>query len=161
MCNRDGRKVYSLTDRGRQGRDPVEIEVQELKSRCLSKGIRQFRENRRPEHIHFFKSLPIELYGPLLKNAGCLIGNSSSGIREAGFLGTPTVNIGTRQQGRQRGPNVVDVPYEREAIKAAILKQMSNGCYDASHIYGDGDAASKIAEVLAGFEVSIQKRSAY
>jgi UDP-N-acetylglucosamine 2-epimerase len=127
----------------------------------LSKGIRIFRENRHPEHIHFFKSLPIELYGPLLRNAGCLVGNSSSGIREAGFLGTPTVNIGTRQQGRARGANVVDVPYDREAIKRAIERQMNHGPFEVSDIYGDGDAASKIVDVLAGFEANIQKQIAY
>lgn len=127
----------------------------------LSKGIRIFRENRRPAHIHFFKSLPIEIYGPLLNNAGCLVGNSSSGIREAAFLGTPTVNIGTRQHGRQRGPNVIDVPYEREAIKAAIQRQFGNDRYEACHIYGDGDATAKIVDVLGSFVFSIQKSSAY
>lgn len=127
----------------------------------LSKGIRQFREHRRPEHIHFFKSLPIELYGPLLRNTACLIGNSSSGIREAAFLGTPTVNIGSRQDGRQRANNVVDVPYEREAIVRAVEQQCRNGRYESSNIYGDGDAAAKIIPILASFEFSIQKRPAY
>jgi len=127
----------------------------------LSKGIRIFRENRRPKAIHFFKSLPIELYGPLLKNAGCLVGNSSSGIREAAFLGTPTVNVGSRQQGRLRGPNVIDVPYEREAIRSAIEKQLGNGRYQSSDVYGDGNAAEKIVEVLADFRFSIQKSSVY
>lgn len=127
----------------------------------LSKGIRIFRENRHPQHMHFFKSLPIELYGPLLRNAGCLVGNSSSGIREAAFLGTPTVNIGTRQQGRARGPNVVDVPYNREAIGQAIRRQMSNGRYEPCDVYGDGDAAQKIVSVLKTFGFLIQKSSAY
>ena len=75
----------------------------------INKAIRQFREGRHPQYIHFFKSLPIECYAPLLKNAACLLGNSSSGIRESAFLGTPSVNIGSRQHGRERGRNVIDV----------------------------------------------------
>lgn len=127
----------------------------------LSKGIRQFRENQDPDFMRFFKSLPIELYGPLLKNARCLIGNSSSGIREAAFLGTPTVNIGSRQQGRQRAANVVDVPHDRAAIMAAVESQANNHNREPSHIYGDGKAAEKIVPVLASFEFSIQKQSTY
>jgi len=127
----------------------------------LSKGIRLFREARHPAHIHFFKSLPIELYGPLLKNAGCLVGNSSSGIREAAFLGTPTVNIGTRQQGRQRGENVIDVPNERQQIAEAIRRQLDHGSYPPADIYGDGAAAEKIVSVLSTFVFSIQKQATY
>ena len=97
----------------------------------------------------------------MLKNASCLVGNSSSGIREAGFLGTPVVNVGTRQKGRFRGPNVIDVPYDRDAIKTAILSQVKKGRYEPTHIYGDGDAASKIVEVLSELEVTIQKQIAY
>ena len=70
---------------------------------AINKAIRKYRERERNGKTHFFKSLPIEYYGPLLKNALCILGNSSSGIREAAFLGTPSVNIGTRQNGRQRG----------------------------------------------------------
>ena len=82
----------------------------------INKGIRMFREKCSPDYIHFFKSLPIELYAPLLKNAGCILGNSSSGIRESAFLGTPSVNIGSRQHGRERGKNVVDVGYDNSEI---------------------------------------------
>ena len=82
----------------------------------INKAVRRFREVDNPKNIHFFKSLPIEFYAPLLKNAACILGNSSSGIRESAFLGTPTVNIGTRQNGRERGKNVVDVAYETAAI---------------------------------------------
>ena len=49
----------------------------------------------------------------VMKNSKCVIGNSSSGIREASFLGVPSVNIGTRQSNRERGPNVRDVNYNR------------------------------------------------
>lgn len=127
----------------------------------ISKGIRMYREQHAPKHVHFFKSLPIEIFAPLLYNAACIVGNSSSGIREAAFLGTPCVNVGTRQQGRDRAPNVLDVGYDAGAIEAAVRHQLKNGRYPSSHIYGDGDAAGKIVQVLAEFEFERQKRNAY
>ena len=95
----------------------------------INKSIRKYRESEFSKKTHFFKALPIEYYGPLLKNTLCLIGNSSSGIREAAFLGTPTVNIGTRQQGRERGDNVIDVDNNANEIKEAINEQIKNRNY--------------------------------
>lgn len=127
----------------------------------INKAIRKFRENRHPDYIHFFKSLPIELFAPLLYNAACMLGNSSSGIRESAFLGTPTVNIGTRQQGRERGGNVIDVGYDRTEIVAAVRRQIEHGRYEPDHLYGDGYAAEKIVEVLRSAEFMIQKQITY
>jgi UDP-hydrolysing UDP-N-acetyl-D-glucosamine 2-epimerase len=127
----------------------------------INKGIRQFRETARPDYVHFFKSLPIELYAPLLSNAACMLGNSSSGIRESAFLGTPTVNIGSRQHGRQRGKNVVDVEYDRGRICAAVRRQIAHGGYDSDHLYGDGFASEKIVGTLRTHEFRIQKTVAY
>ena len=101
------------------------------------------------------------MFGPLLANAACIVGNSSSGIREAAFLGTPTVNVGTRQHGRQRGHNVIDVDYGAEAIMDAVRKQVENGCYTSDPIYGDGKAAEKIVPILAEFNFKIQKTITY
>ena len=127
----------------------------------INKGIRQFRETARPDYVHFFKSLPIELYAPLLSNAACMLGNSSSGIRESAFLGTPTVNIGSRQHGRQRGKNVFDVTYDRAAIGKAVRRQIAHGRYDSDHLYGDGFASEKIVGTLRTHEFRIQKTVAY
>lgn len=127
----------------------------------INKGIRQFREARHPEYIHFFKSLPIELFAPLLRNAACMVGNSSSGIREAAFLGTPAVNIGSRQKGRMRAANVLDADYERRDIARAIRAQLDHGRYEPSHIYGDGRAAEKIVDVLKRVPFRIQKQITY
>lgn len=127
----------------------------------INKGIRQFREAQRPDYIHFFKSLPIECYAPLMRNAACILGNSSSGIREAAFLGTPSVNIGSRQHGRERGRNVVDVGYNCEEIVAAVKRQLVHGRYEPDHVYGDGFASRKIVEVLRGAALKIQKQIAY
>ncbi len=127
----------------------------------ISKGIRMYREQHSPEHVHFFKSLPIELFAPLLRNAACIVGNSSSGIREAAFLGTPTVNIGTRQAGRARGRNVRDVAYDAGAIAVAIREQMAHGRYEPDYLYGDGDAARKMVAVIASHRFRLQKQNAF
>ena len=127
----------------------------------INKGIRQFREAKRPDYIHFFKSLPIELYAPLLANAAVMLGNSSSGIREAAFLGTPTVNVGSRQHGRERGRNVLDVGYTASEIVAGVRRQLSSGPCGPDHLYGDGHAAEKIVRVLETADIQIQKTITY
>jgi UDP-hydrolysing UDP-N-acetyl-D-glucosamine 2-epimerase len=127
----------------------------------ISKGIRMFREQHNPSYVHFFKSLPIEYYGPLLKNAACIIGNSSSGIRESSFLGVPSVNIGSRQLGREKGDNVIDVDYDAKQIVEAIYNQLAHGSYPASMLYGDGRAGEKIVNVLKDTKVKVQKRIYY
>jgi UDP-hydrolysing UDP-N-acetyl-D-glucosamine 2-epimerase len=127
----------------------------------ISKGIRILREKRNPDFIHFFKSLPIEYYAPLIKNADCFIGNSSSGIRESAFLGVPTVNIGSRQSRRERGNNVIDVDYDKKSIIEAVHRQLDHGPYDSDFLYGDGKAAKKIVDILSTFEFKIQKQICY
>jgi len=127
----------------------------------ISKGIRVFRELKNPDYIHFYKSLPIEYFGPLLKNCACMVGNSSCGIREAAFLGVPSVNIGSRQFGRERGANVKDVGYGADEIKKAILQQLDHGPYDSDLIYGDGNAGVQIVSILHDFKFTIQKKMTY
>lgn len=127
----------------------------------IAKGLRVYREKKKPKFIKFFKAIPIEVYAPLLQNAACLVGNSSSGIREASFLGTPTVNIGTRQRGRERGHNVADVGYNAKEIERAIISQIEHGKYEPDFIYGDGKAAEKIVDVLSTFKFDLQKRISY
>lgn len=127
----------------------------------INKAIRKYRERERSAKTHFFKSLPIEYYGPLLKNALCILGNSSSGIREAAFLGTPSVNIGTRQNGRQRGRNVLDVEYERIQIVAAAKQQIARKEYESDNLYGDGYAAEKIIHALKTAPLHVQKQITY
>lgn len=127
----------------------------------ISKGLRMFREIRKPGYIHFFKSLPIEYYAPLINNAACVVGNSSSGIRESAFLGAPSVNIGTRQAGRERGRNVIDVEYDSKEIENAIQMQLKHGPYEPDYLYGDGKAGIKIVQILKDYEFRIQKRITY
>ena len=109
-----------------------------------SKGIRTFREKVNPDNIHFFKSLSIEYFAPLLKNSCCIVGNSSTGLREASFLGVPCVNIGTRQINREQARNVINVDYDAEEIYQAIKKQIRKKTTQISKLYGDGKASQKI-----------------
>lgn len=127
----------------------------------ISRGIRKWRERKLGERMHFFKNLPIEVYVNLLRATACLIGNSSSGIREGAFIGTPVVNIGSRQNMRDRGANVIEVPYNKDAISKAIAKQVVHGRYAMNPIYGDGTAGIKIADILATEQVDVQKCITY
>lgn len=126
-----------------------------------SSGIRMFREQCRPANIHFFKNMPPTDFLRLLYNSRCLVGNSSVGIRECSYLGVPVVNIGSRQSGRDRGANVIDVDHDRNTIMSAINQHARNGRYPQDHLYGDGHAGVRIAESLLGASLNIEKRLAY
>ena len=126
-----------------------------------SKGIRAFREKNPDTKIHFFKSMEPMDFLKVLKNSKCLVGNSSVGIRESSYLGVPVVNIGSRQRGRERGRNVIDVDYDSGLIKTAIENQMNTGHYERDTIYGDGKAGEKIADLLASAPLTIDKIISY
>jgi UDP-hydrolysing UDP-N-acetyl-D-glucosamine 2-epimerase len=127
-------------------------------SEDIATGMRTFREKRKPEYIRFYKNFPIETYVRLMLLCACTVGNSSAPIREGAFLGVPAVNIGTRQAGRDRGPNVVDVGYGRDAILDGIRRQLAHGRYASDPLYGDGAAGPRIADALARAPLSVQKR---
>jgi len=127
-----------------------------------SNGIRAFREKYQPENIHFFKNMIPEDFLRLLVNCQCLIGNSSVGIRECSYLGVPVVNIGTRQHGRVRGTNVIDVNYDQKNIKKAISKGLNeNSLRNKNSIYGNGDSGDQIANILANIKLRFHKTISY
>jgi UDP-hydrolysing UDP-N-acetyl-D-glucosamine 2-epimerase len=126
-----------------------------------SGGIRSFRELESPTNIHFFKNMRPTDFLRLIHNSRCLLGNSSVGIRECSFLGVPVVNIGTRQAGRERDSNVIDVDYDCRQISNAIKKHMSNGRYSRNLLYGDGKAGQRIAQLLSEVPLRIEKRLTY
>jgi UDP-N-acetylglucosamine 2-epimerase (non-hydrolysing)/GDP/UDP-N,N'-diacetylbacillosamine 2-epimerase (hydrolysing) len=99
-------------------------------------------------------NLDPSLYWALLREAGALAGNSSSGIMESASVGLPTVNIGRRQAGRTRAANVVDVPADTDrivaALREALLPETRQRCADTRNPYGDGRAGERIADLLAG-----------
>lgn len=127
----------------------------------ISKGIRTFREKYNPSWLYVFKNLPTATYIHLLNTTSCLIGNSSSGIREAAFIGTPVVNIGTRQNKRLHGRNIINSGYSSNEILSSIKKHLEHGKYERDVIYGDGHSGDKIAEILKGEDPSIQKTIFY
>lgn len=127
----------------------------------VSKRIRAYRETRDPPFVHFYRNFSPEDYLRFLAASSCIVGNSSSGLREAALLGTPAVNIGSRQDRRERGVNVVDVPHSAEAIAAAVTRQVDHGRYPSDPLYGDGQAGVRIANVLATVPLNIGKRLHY
>ena len=122
--------------------------------------LRSYRD-RKPPNTAFYKFFVPNDFYPILNHAAVLIGNSSSFIREAAFLGIPSVLVGNRQQGRERGDNCIEVKEEREAILKAIRTQMNNGRFKVDMRFGDGTASKKIVSVLTGSRLeslSLQKK---
>ncbi|EGV44241.1 UDP-N-acetylglucosamine 2-epimerase (hydrolyzing) [Bizionia argentinensis JUB59] len=126
-----------------------------------STGIRAFREHHKIEQIHFFKNMEGIDFLTLLNNAKVLIGNSSVGIRECAYLGVPVVNIGSRQNKRDRGHNVVDVDYNQDAIKQAVSSQVNEGKFPISNVYGGGNAGEQIADLLQKVPLQFHKTITY
>jgi UDP-N-acetylglucosamine 2-epimerase len=127
----------------------------------ISKGLRMYREKKNPEFIHFFRNFSVEDYARLIHNSACLVGNSSSALREGAFIGVPAVNIGTRQANREHGKNVIHVDYNSTEIQTAIKKQIENGRYERSTLFGDGRAGERIVEILCKTKINIQKHLHY
>jgi UDP-hydrolysing UDP-N-acetyl-D-glucosamine 2-epimerase len=100
------------------------------------------------DRVHTVRSLRPSRFLRLLTQSACLIGNSSAGIRECGYLGVPVVNVGTRQHGRERAAHVLDVPHGALHIANAIESQIAHGPYPSSMLYGHGNSGQRIAEVL-------------
>jgi UDP-hydrolysing UDP-N-acetyl-D-glucosamine 2-epimerase len=127
----------------------------------VSKGIRTFREKNKANWLYAFINLPTSIYIHLMNITSCLIGNSSSGIREGAFIGTPVLNIGTRQNCRMHADNVLNVPNDTSMIVQGIKKQLENGHYSRSKMYGDGTAGKSIVDVLSTVDPPIQKKITY
>lgn len=126
-----------------------------------AKGIRVFRETEKPDNIHFFKNMPPDGFLRVLYNSDGVVGNSSVAIRECSFLGVPAINIGSRQSGRERGPNVVAVDHDRHQIAEAIRSHLCNGRLPSDQLYGDGKAGDRIADLVASVPLTTAKRLAY
>jgi UDP-hydrolysing UDP-N-acetyl-D-glucosamine 2-epimerase len=126
-----------------------------------SKAIRAAREYHKLQQTHFYKNMnPLDFLSILINSRG-LVGNSSVAIRECSYLGVPAVNIGSRQNRRDRGRNVVDVNYNRKEIGAAIRKMWDMKDRLRDTVYGDGHAGKRIADVLAAAPLTIQKMLTY
>ena len=126
-----------------------------------SKGIRVFREKENPRNFHLFRNMLPEDFLRLLCGSTAIVGNSSVAIRECSYLGVPAVNIGTRQMGRERGHNVIDVGHDRQEIAGAIASHIKRGKPKRDLLYGDGKAGVRIADCLSQAELTIEKRLTY
>ena len=127
----------------------------------VSKGLRMFREREEPDYIHFYRNFSVEDYACLINHAACVVGNSSSALREGAFLGVPAVNIGSRQSGREHAENVVHAEYNAQEIEDAIRAQLTHGRHSPSKLFGDGGAGQRIARILAESKIKVQKRLSY
>ncbi len=115
--------------------------------------IDKLRELGAAPWLHVFQNLDHTTYLSLLAGVDALVGNSSSGIIEAPALHVAVVNIGPRQEGRERSAGILDVPHERGAIKRAIEVALLNADFRAqvrrsASVYGDGQASGRIVEAL-------------
>lgn len=127
----------------------------------VAKGIRVFRENNRNENFHYFRNFSPEDYARVLQNATCLVGNSSSFIREGDFLGVPAIIIGNRQEGREHGKNVIFADYDSADIISKMNLQLKSEKYQSSKTFGKGNAGNQIAEKLSTIVLKNGKKLTY
>ena len=133
------------------------------------KMIETIKEYEKHPFIKIFKSIPHKEYISLMRVASVMVGNSSSGIIEAPSFGLPVVIIGSRQEGRERAENVIDVDYDKEEIIAAIKtalfdEEFQEKLKNCKNPYGDGEAGVRIADILSKIKTDkklLQKSLAY
>ncbi len=130
----------------------------DLGAEDISHEMRIFNDKIADHQIHFMRYVPPREFLALLKNALCLIGNSSAGIKECSYLGIPVVNIGTRQRGRLRAKNVIDVNEGAQALRRVIRKQLAVGRYQPSKLYFVKDTSKNIVKTLATVTLYVQKK---
>lgn len=128
---------------------------------AISKVLRRFYENNEKKNLYLCRNFEPEIFSKIIKNSLCLIGNSSSAIREGSFLGVPSVNIGTRQNLREISTNVINVDYKYSAILRAIKIHIKNGHYSPNYLYGDGIAGKKMVDILSKIKISTEKKLNY
>lgn len=133
------------------------------------KMIKVIEKYRKYPFIQIYKSIPRDDYLGIMKITSVMVGNSSSGIIETPIFHLPVVNIGSRQEGRERANNIIDVEYNKNQIKKAVrtalydkkfLKQVKN----CKNPYGNGKAGVKIVKILEKIKIDknlLQKKITY
>lgn len=122
--------IYPNNDKGSE---LVQLQIQRLQ------GLPRFR---------IFPSMRFESFLVAMKRAAFMIGNSSAGIREAPYFGVPTINIGTRQQGRTNNPDIIHVSYGTEAILQGI-QQALHSTIEARQLFGTGNSDTSFYQILS------------
>jgi GDP/UDP-N,N'-diacetylbacillosamine 2-epimerase (hydrolysing) len=139
--------------------DPGSDGIASIWARVAESSPRSFSEYGKRERVH--RNLARGEYLALLRDAAVLVGNSSSGIIEAASFGTPVIDIGPRQAGREHGPNVVHVDYVPRQIAAAIRRFTGEGWevrFPPTNVYGGSGTGRKIAQTLARLIISPELR---
>jgi len=120
--------------------------------------IEEIERNRNHPKFRIFKNLERKIYLSLLKHSDLMVGNSSSGLIETPYFHLPVVNIGSRNENREKANNVINVNFDEQQLKKAILTALSpefrEKCKSIKNPYGDGTAAEKIIKVLENLEIN-------
>lgn len=137
----------------------TEVEVIALHPNADAGGREILEALKRQGNFHVFANIHENDFLALMRHASVMVGNSSAAIREAPSFGLPAVNIGSRQSGRLRAVNVIDVPHDAEAIAKAIDKALNDVAFRAQvaaavNPYGDGNSARRIVDILESVELS-------
>lgn len=128
----------------------------------ISSIIRQWREHKKIKNTWFLKNLEHDLFFNVLNKTSCLIGNSSSAIREGSYIGVPAVTIGSRQNSRERGKNVINATYNSKDILFKIKLQLkANRRKLTTNLYGDGNSSKRISKILSDIKVDVQKKLSF
>jgi UDP-N-acetylglucosamine 2-epimerase len=98
--------------------------------------------------VRTHRSMGPEDYARMMASCRVMVGNSSSALRDGAWIGTPAVNVGDRQHGREHVENVVDCAGETDALVEALTRQAEHGPFPCSTLYGDGTAGEKVAAVV-------------
>ena len=125
----------------------------------MSETLRHFREHHEAatRQMRFITNLPADEFVALLKVTACVVGNSSAGIKECSYLGTPVVNIGGRQHGRLHADNVAHAGYDAADLARAIAAQVRHGRYPSSNMYYRAECSASIVSVLSTIDLYTQK----
>jgi UDP-N-acetylglucosamine 2-epimerase len=98
--------------------------------------------------VRTHRSMGPEEYARMMASCRVMVGNSSSALRDGAWIGTPAVNVGDRQRGREHGANVADCAGDTDALVEALQRQAEHGPFPCSTLYGDGTAGEKVATVI-------------
>jgi len=169
--------ITTLKDKGYSQMRELFLALDELQKQTIilypncDAGCKQFIKiiEKKSRYIHKFKNLPHEDYLSLMKSVDLMIGNSSSGIIESPSFKLPVINIGKRQQGRERSENIIDVePKKNEILKTIDFalndKDFRNKVKNCVNKFGDGKASQKIVNILKKIKLDenlIQKQITY
>jgi len=126
--------------------------------RAMIETIIEYKDNNNMDFLKTFKNIEHSEFLSLMNIADVMIGNSSSGIFEALYFNLPVINVGSRQEGREHGENVVNVDYSFFEIEKSVNKVMSdnfkNKLTNSKKPYGDGNASENIVEILANIKLN-------